>query len=113
MSAAVGLGLVSLGNLALPRLAAPTGADGPPALVVALAVALGTAGLIGATELWLRKRWSPVLTLVVCLLGLLAAAPGVVEAPSTALFVAALVGVASSALVAALVLLPASRRAYV
>ena len=86
--------------------------EGVPAVVVYLGVALGVAGLLAAAGLWMLKRWALWLTIVVCVLNILSAAPGIVFAPNPALRVGALVGVIIAALIFVLVVLPSSRRAY-
>ncbi len=75
--AAVLLALLSLANLLSP-LMLPDG-------VVALVVVLGVAGLIGAAGLWMLKRWSLWLTIIVSLVNILLAAPGLVFAPNSTL----------------------------
>jgi uncharacterized membrane protein (DUF2068 family) len=107
--AVVLLGLFSLLNLMSPFLLAP---GGVPAFVVYLSVVLGGAGLAAAAGLWRLKRWSLWLTIVVCVLGILSAAPGLTEAPTALLRVLATVGVVGSALIILLIVLPNSRRAY-
>jgi hypothetical protein len=106
--AAVLLALFSVLNLAFPLF--PT--EGIPAFVVYSGVVLGIAGLTAAAGLWMLKRWSMWLTIVVCALGILSAAPGLTEAPTALLRVLATVGVVGSALIILLVVLPNSRRAY-
>ena len=108
--AAVVLGLLSLQNLVGPL---SPGSEGTPAGVICSAVALGLAGLVAAAGLWLLKRWGIWLAVVVCVLNLLSAAPGIPFAPTAARRVAALVTVLVSALIIALVVLPTSRRAFV
>jgi uncharacterized membrane protein (DUF2068 family) len=75
--AAVLLALLSLANLLSP-LMLPDG-------VVALVVVLGVAGLIGAAGLWMLKRWSLWLTIIVSLVNILLAASGLVFAPNSTL----------------------------
>ena len=113
--AAVVLALSSvLFNLAFPLWAnaVPRGGESVPAMVVFLAVGLGVAGLAAAAGLWLLRRWGVWLTLIVCVLSVLDAAPGVAGAPNAALRVAAAVVVVVFALVVVLVVLPTSRRAF-
>ncbi len=105
--AAVVLVLLSLLNLV------PLAIEGMPAVFVYGALALGAAGLVGAAGLWMLKKWGIWLSIVVCALNLVFAAPGIPFAPDAALRVAATVTVVVSALVIVLVLLPASRRAFV
>ena|SRR3712207_6679048 len=102
--AAVLLALFSLANLLSP-LMVPDG-------VLALVVVLGVAGLIGAAGLWMLKRWSVWLTIVVSVLNILLAAPGLVFAPNPTLRILAAVGVVGFAVVMLLAVLPGARRAY-
>ena len=107
--AAVLLALFSVLNLAFPLF--PT--EGIPAFVVYSGVALGVIGLVAAAGLWMLRKWSIWLTIIVSMLNILAAAPGVAAAPSGALQGAATATVIVFALIGVLVLLPASRRAHV
>ncbi len=107
--AAVALVLLSLGNLALPLLAAP---GGPPIAVVLLALVAGAIGFVAAVGLWLRQRWAAWLAIIVAALNALSAAPGIVVAPTLPLRVDAIAAVVGLALILALALLPSSRRAY-
>ena len=106
--AAIVLALLSATGLAAPLLL--TG--GVPASAIYVSVASGAAGLITAYGLWALRRWATVLAVAVSVLGILSAAPGLVFAPTPVLLAQAIAGVAGSALVLILVLLPASRRAY-
>jgi hypothetical protein len=99
------LSLTNLLSLFLPM-------EGVPAFVIYLGVVLGVAGLAAAAGLWMLKRWSLWLTIIVCVLNILSAAPGIAFAPNAALRVGALVGVIGPALIILLVVLPNSRRAY-
>ena len=105
--AAVVLVLLSLLNLV------PLAVEGKPAAFVYLGVVLGVAGLVGAAGSWVLKRWGVWLAVVVCALNLASAAPGIPFAPDAALRVAATITVLFSALIVVLVVLPASRRAFV
>ena len=106
--AVVLLALLSLVNIISPLLPS----EGLPASVIYSSVVLGVLGLIGAAGLWMLKRWGLWLTLVVAVLNILSAAPGLVFAPSTALFIFALITVVGFAVVLVLAVLPDSRRAY-
>jgi len=86
--------------------------EGVPAFVVYLGVALGVAGLLAAAGLWMLKRWALWLTIVVCVLNILSAAPGMAFAPNAVLQAAATVTVVGFAVVILLVVLPNARRAY-
>jgi len=86
--------------------------EGLPAFVIYSSVVLGVLGLIGAAGLWMLKRWGLWVTIVVSVLNILSAAPGLVFAPSTTLFIFALITVVGFAVVLVLAVLPISRRAY-
>ncbi len=102
------LGLFSLANLLTPFLPM----EGVPAVVIYLGVVLGVAGLVAAAGLWMLKRWALWLTIVVSVINILSAAPGLAFAPNAGLRVAATVTVVGFALVILLVVMPNSRRAY-
>ncbi len=106
--AAVLLALFSVLNLAFPLF--PT--QGIPAFVVYSGVALGVIGLVAAAGLWMLRKWGIWLTIIVSVLNILSAAPGVAAAPNGALQAAATVTVVVFALIVVLVVLPASRRAH-
>ena len=106
--AAILLALLSLLNLASPLL--PT--EGIPEFVVYLGVVLGVVGLISAAGLLMLRKWSIWLTVIVALLNLLSAAPGISAAPNAALQLAATLTVVVSPLLLVLVVLPSSRRAF-
>ncbi len=106
--AAVLSALFSLLNLASPLFPS----EGVPAFIIYLGVVLGVVGLIAAAGLWRLKRWALWLTIIVCVLNILSAAPGIAFAPNPVLRVGALVGVIIAALIFVLVVLPSSRRAY-
>jgi hypothetical protein len=73
---------------------------------------LGVLGLVAVAGLWMLKRWSMWLAIVLSVLGILSAAPGLTAAPTPLLRLLATVGVVGSALIILLVVLPNSRRAY-
>jgi uncharacterized membrane protein (DUF2068 family) len=106
--AVVLLALLSLVNVISPLLPS----EGIPASAIYLGVVLGVLGLIGAAGLWVLKRWGLWLTIVVAVLNILSAAPGLVFAPSTTLFIFALITVVGFAVVLLLAVVPISRRAY-
>lgn len=106
---AILLALFSVLNLAFPLF--PT--EGIPAFVVYLGVALGVIGLVAAAGLWMLRKWSIWLTVIISVLNILAAAPGVAAAPNGALQAAATATVVVFALVGVLVVLPISRRAHI
>ena len=105
--AAVVLAVFSLVNLISPLLPS----EGIPEFVIYLGVVLGIAGLAAAAGLWMLRKWSMWLTIVVSVVNFLSAAPGLAFAPDAALQVAATITVVGSAIIIVLVVLPASRRA--
>lgn len=106
--AAILLALLSVANLLSPVMPS----EGVPAFVIYLGVVLGVVGLIGAGGLWMLKRWALLLTIVVCVINILSAAPGLAFAPTPTLRVLATIGVVGFAVVIFLAVLPNSRRAY-
>ena len=104
---AVLMALISLAFLPGPLL---PGSETAPALVVYSGIVLGVAGLIAVVGLWMLKRWSFRLTVVVSVLNLVSAAPGIPFAPG-AVKIVALVSVLVSAVIIVLVVRPVSRRA--
>ena len=105
--AAVVLAVFSLVNLVSPLLPS----EGIPEFVIYLGVVLGIAGLAAAAGLWMLRKWSLWLTIVVSVVNFLSAAPGLAFAPNAALQVAATITVVGSAIIIVLVVLPSSRRA--
>ena len=106
--AAIVQALISLLSLPGPLL---PGSEGIPAVVLYSGIVLGVAGLIASAGLWMLKKWSLWLTIIVNVLGGLSAAPGVGAAPNAALQIAAIAAVLISVVVIVLVVLPSSRRA--
>ena len=106
--AAVLLALLSLLYFIFPLL--PT--EGVPALVVYSNVVWSVAGLVAAAGLWMLKRRSMWLAIVLCVLAILLASPGLAAPSSALLAVLAMVVVAGAASIILLVVLPSSRRAY-
>ena len=76
-----------------------------------LGVALGVVGLVAAVRLWMLKKWSIWPTIIISVLNLLSAAPGIAFAPNAVLQVFSAVGVVVPALIIVLVVLPTSRSA--
>jgi hypothetical protein len=104
--AAIVLALLSLANLFAP-LIVPAEAGS----IVYLIIVLGILGLVAAGGLWMLKRWALWLTIVISVLNILAAAPGVVFAADLMGRVLATIGVVGFAVVIVLAVLPGSRRA--
>ena len=106
--AAILMVLISFVGLPGPLL---PGSEEVPAVVIYGGIVLGIVGLVAAVGLWLLRKWGFWLTVVVSVLNLLSAAPGIVFAPSAAVQVFAAVGVVVPALTIVLVVIPTSRRA--
>ena len=106
--AAILLALFSVLNVLFPFFPV----EGIPAAAVYIGVVAGAAGLIGAAGLWLLRKWGIWITIIVSVLNVLDAAPGIAFAPNATLQVAATVTVLGFVLVLVLVVLPTSRRAF-
>lgn len=98
--------LLGVGHLFVPFVA---GANKIPSLVVYGDVALGALSLVAAFGLFKGARWGQILTLIIAVLNVVSAAPGVVAAPNQALHVAAAVYLVLSLVIFGLVALPAGR----
>ena len=113
--AAILLALISLLSLSrllsLPLPLLP-GAEEVPAVVIYAGTVLSIAGLAAAVGLWMMKTWSFWLTIVVSVLTILAAAPGLAFGPDAVSKAIVAVVVVVSALIIMLVVLPPSRRAF-
>lgn len=107
VTAIVLLVVLSLGNLLTPVFS-----GGTPGSAILILGVLGALGLAGAAGLWTLRRWALWLTIVVSVLNILAAAPGLAFAPDPSARALAAVGVVGFALVIALAVMPASRRAH-
>src|SRR4051812_45840998 len=107
--AAILMTLISLVGLPGPLL---PGSEEVPAVVIYGGIVLGVVGIVAAVGLWMLKNWSFWLTIVVSVLNILSAAPGLVFAPEAALKAFAAVGVVVPAVIVVLVILPSSRQAF-
>ncbi len=107
--AAIILALSSLLSLPLPLL---PGAEEVPAVVIYVGTVLSIGGLGAAVGLWMMKKWSLWLTIVVSVLSILASAPGLALGPDATSKSIAAVGVVVPAFIIVLVVLPSSRRAF-
>ena len=105
--AAILMALISLAGLPGPLV---PGSEEVPAVVIYGGIVLGIVGLVAAVGLWMLKNWGFWLTIVVSVLNILSAAPGVAFAPG-AVKIFALIGVVVPALIIVLVVLPSSRHA--
>jgi uncharacterized membrane protein (DUF2068 family) len=106
--AAILMALISLVGLPGPLL---PGSEEIPAVVIYGGIVLGLVGLVATVGLWMLKKWGLWLTIVVSVLNLLSAAPGIAFAPNGALQAFAAVGVVIPALIIVLVVIPTSRQA--
>src|SRR5215208_6249295 len=109
--AAMLLVLVSLFNFPWPSLLLFPWAQPPPAIVIYTGFVLGVVGLVVAVGLWMMKAWSFGATIVVCVLNLLAGAPGVFLGPTVGVRVLSAVLEVVALLIIVLVMRPVSRRA--
>lgn len=98
--------LLGVGHLFVPLV---PDANKIPLVVVYGDVALGAISLVAAFGLFKRARWGLILTLVIAVLNLVSAAPGVVTAPNLALHVVTAAYVVLSLVIAGLVAYPAMR----
>ena len=111
--AAILLVLLSLTNFPWLYLFLFPGAEEPPAFFLYLGYVVGVVGIVVAVGLWMMKRWSLWLTIVVCVLNFLLALPGVLTfAPGVALKAFIAVTGIVAVLIIVLVMLPDSRRAF-
>jgi hypothetical protein len=94
-------------------LTAPLGADEAGAVFVTIGVAISVSRLVAAIGVWRCRRWAAILGFVVSLLDSLLAAPGILFAPDNTLRAMAIAGVVLGVATLVLLMLPASRRAYV
>src|SRR5215210_8036195 len=101
--------LFSLANLFSPLF---FGSEDVPAVVIYGGVVLGIVGLVATFGLWMLRKWGVWLTIILSVLNILSAAPGVVVAPDAVLQVAATITVVGYAVLIVLVILPTSRRAF-
>ena len=110
--AAILLVLLSLFNFPWPwMLLFPGLEEEPPAFILYSGIVVGIVGLVVAVGLWMMKRWSFWVTIVVSVLNFLLGAPGVVFAPTAPLRVIIAVLEVVAVLIIVLVVLPSSRRA--
>src|SRR5215208_2111882 len=109
--AALLLVLLSLFNFPWPWLVLFPWAQPPPAFVIYTGFVLGIVGLVVAVRLWMIKAWSYRATIVVCVLNILAGAPGVFLGPTVGIRVLSAVLEVVALLIIVLVMRPSSRRA--
>ncbi len=110
--AAILLALLSLLNLVPPSLIlTPAQAAEIPTSAVYLFAVLAIVGLVAAYGLWTLKRWGLWLAIIISVPNILLAVPGMLFATTATLQILTIASVVGFALIIALVMLPASRRA--
>lgn len=82
------------------------GGQTPPYFIIMLAFITGVVGVVAAYGAWKGQRWGVILTILANLVNGLAAAPGILIAPTTGLFIAASLTVALSIVIVVLCLWP-------
>ncbi len=83
-----------------------------PTIVLFLGGALGVVGLLAAAGLWQMRRWGLLLTIIVSVLNILLAAPGIFAEPHATGKLLAGVTTVGFALIIVLVMRSNSRRAF-
>ena|SRR5215212_1758962 len=110
--AAILMALFSLMNFPGPWWHLVPGAvEATPMIVIYSGIVLGIVGLVAAVGLWMLKRWSFWLTIVVCVVNILLNVFGLAMVPTVALQVAIAVQTVGFVLLLVLVVLPDSHRA--
>ena len=109
--AAVLLVLLSLFNFPWPWLLLFPRAESPPAFVIYTGFVLGIVGLVVAVGLWMMKAWSYRATIGVCVLNILAGAPGVFLGPTVGIRVLSAVLEVVALLIIVLIVRSSSQRA--
>ena len=109
--AAILLVLLSLSGFPWPWMVLFPGAEEPPAIIYYSGIVLGIVGLLVAFGLWMLRTWSFWATIIVAVLNLLTAAPGIVLGPNAGIRVISAVLAIVTVLIIVLVVLPSSRRA--
>ena len=109
--AAILLVLLSLFNFPWPWLLLFPGAESPSAFVIYTGFVLGIVGLVVAVGLWMMKAWSYRTTIGVCVLNLLAGAPGVFLGPTVGIRVLSAVLEVVALLIIVLIVRSSSQRA--
>ena len=111
--AAILLALFSLMNFPGPWWYVVPGAmEETPMFVIYSGIVLGIVGIVAAVGLWMLKKWSWWLTIVVCVLNILLSAPAPAMVSSAGLLALIAVQTIGFALVLVLVVLPTSRRSF-
>jgi uncharacterized membrane protein (DUF2068 family) len=90
--------------LARGAAALDTANNAPPFFIILAALVFAILRIVGAYGLWQNQRWGVMLTIVANALDAVAAAPGVLFAPTRTLWISALVSVVVSVVVIVLCL---------
>jgi hypothetical protein len=90
----------------------PGAVEATPMFVIYSGIVLGIVGLVAAVGLWMLKRWSFWLTIVVCVVNILVNLFGLAMVPTVALQVAIAVQTIGFILTIVLVVLPDSRQTF-
>ena len=110
--AAILIALFSLMNFPGPWwYLVPGAVEATPMIVIYSGILLGIVGLVAGVGLWMLKRWSFWLTIVVSVINILLNMFGLAMVPTVALQAAIVVQTAGFVLVLVLVVLPDTRRA--
>lgn len=86
--------------------------DRPPKVVVYGAYVLGVLLLAAAYGVWKRQRWGMFVGVIVSVIGIVSALPGVFFAPEAWMQLSAAIGVVLGIATIYALLMPATRRAY-
>lgn len=108
----VAVGVVLLALFSLLNFISPLLPTDYPTIVLFLGGALGVVGLLAAAGLWQMRRWGLLLTIIVSVLNILLAAPGIFAEPHATGKLLAGVTTVGFALVIVLVMRSNSRRAF-
>lgn len=112
MTLTIGVIMLALASLVSVATSFTGPNDGVPAVAIYGGLVMGIVGLVAAAGLWQRKKWAAVIGVIATAINTLLTVPGIAFAPSTMLQVECAIGVALGIAIIALILMPASRRAY-
>jgi hypothetical protein len=104
--------LLSLSNFPWPWMVIFPGAEEAPDWVIYSGIVLALVGLICTYGLWQRARWSYWPSIVVSVLNIIVAAPGLTEAPSTAIKIALVVTIVVAVVIIVLLLRRESKESF-
>jgi uncharacterized membrane protein (DUF2068 family) len=111
--AAILMALFSLMNFPGPWWYIVPGAmDETPTFIIYSGIVLGIVGIVAAVGLWIVKKWSLWLTIIVCVINILLSVPAPAMVSSAGLLALIAVQSIGFVLVIVLVVLPISRRAF-